>query len=54
MKLTWSLVAPPLPVTLILISRGLYSATGSPRSIAATSRAPRTWPSTSVERTLSW
>ena len=54
MKATCSFEAAPEPVTLSLISRGLYSASASPRCTAATSSAPRTCPSTRVERTLSW
>src|SRR5262249_40712332 len=54
MNATCSLAAAPLPVTLILISRGLYSATAIPRWTAATSSAPRTCPSARVERALSW
>ncbi len=53
MNATCSLEAAPLPVTLSLTSRGLYSATGTERATAVTSSAPRTCPRTRVERTLS-
>ena len=52
MNATCSLEAPPRPVTASLISRGAYSATATPRPATSHRTSPRTWPSTSVERTL--